>query len=408
MVSSEIFPYHSTGGLGIAVSRLLRQLANSDVHVALLTPCGINIPSSILNGLIKFYELSVPICETEQDSDDRTDWLNRFSQEVIAYVKSFHKYSLIVLHDNETAECVDLLKEGNIKCSILYWMHSLYDYPYKSGKSLLGTAVQKADWVAVSSGVLEDAVQLEWPQRLKQIKYALLEKKSQGRLLLPTAQGCVDFTASEQGALKIKQVQNTTHVLFSGRVSFLKGLGFLQKLANTLAIEGIRIRITGQKPKNFDEFENIDWLGWLDKKNLFREYKRAICLISPSLTEGFGLSVAEALYIGCTVISFPVGGLRDLKGYINLNFVQLTIGERELLYLLWYEMLDSLPNAHIIWKKNQHKLQTIQDKFSELVLSTIAEYKYRNKNFSNLRYTANNNGSWGDEIHRLLSIVGDK
>ncbi|MGA8611951.1 MAG: glycosyltransferase family 1 protein [Xanthobacteraceae bacterium] len=60
--------------------------------------------------------------------------------------------------------------------------------------------------------------------------------------------------------------------------------------------------------------ENVRHLGRVDDDDLALLYKRALCLVFPSLTEGFGLPVLEAMALGCPVISSDLGGLPEVCG----------------------------------------------------------------------------------------------
>lgn len=55
-------------------------------------------------------------------------------------------------------------------------------------------------------------------------------------------------------------------------------------------------------------------LGFVDEKDLVSLYNLAECLIMPSLYEGFGLPVLEAMKSGCPVISSREGSLPEVGG----------------------------------------------------------------------------------------------
>lgn len=401
MITSEIYPYHCSGGLGIAVSRMVNQLTNLGVHVTIITPAITSIPKTEHHNLITFHELSIPQCVVEQNINDRIKWNYFFAHEVLAYIKQLNKCSLIIFHDNETATGVKILKNNGIVIPILFWLHSLYDYPYESNTSILGTAVEKADWVAVSSGLMKDIEELEFPQRLLQVKYSLIKKQEIGKLILTNSLGCMpNFKLKKFEIDRIKKRKEKKVILFAGRASYTKGLGFLFEIEKKLYEKGWRIKVTGMPPENIADCFNIEWLGWLNESELIDEYKNAAFVVAPSITEGFGLSMAEAVSLNCHVISFPIGGIQDIN--FNIIFIELTKSERELLYWLWSEMLDSLPESHLIWERNEYKLKPIQEKLSIKIFEFINEIESKNERAKESKHTYEKNKTWGKTIFDLL------
>ena len=59
---------------------------------------------------------------------------------------------------------------------------------------------------------------------------------------------------------------------------------------------------------------HIEMLGYVPDKNLPELYRRATCLIYPSLYEGFGLPVIEAMACGCPVITSNLSSLPEIAG----------------------------------------------------------------------------------------------
>lgn len=58
----------------------------------------------------------------------------------------------------------------------------------------------------------------------------------------------------------------------------------------------------------------VEFLGELSAERLAAEYDRADVFVMPSLYEGYGMAVAEALACGLPVIATDTGGMRDLVG----------------------------------------------------------------------------------------------
>ncbi len=78
---------------------------------------------------------------------------------------------------------------------------------------------------------------------------------------------------------------------------------------------------------NFRTYESrIKKMGYVKRKDLVRLYVNAICLVYPSLYEGFGLPVLEAMNLGCPVVTSNISSLPEIGGaavvYVNPQNVQ--------------------------------------------------------------------------------------
>ncbi len=65
--------------------------------------------------------------------------------------------------------------------------------------------------------------------------------------------------------------------------------------------------------KNYDK-SKIILTGYIEEKELAKYYSNALCFIYPSLYEGFGLPVLEAMQCGCPVITSNVSSLPEVIG----------------------------------------------------------------------------------------------
>lgn len=64
--------------------------------------------------------------------------------------------------------------------------------------------------------------------------------------------------------------------------------------------------------------QRVRWLGYVDEQELPALYSGALAFILPSLYEGFGLSVVEAMACGAPVIVSRVGALPEVVGKAGL------------------------------------------------------------------------------------------
>lgn len=59
---------------------------------------------------------------------------------------------------------------------------------------------------------------------------------------------------------------------------------------------------------------NVELTGWIDDAELARRYAAAAVYVQPSLHEGFGMSVAEAMLAGCVPVVTAAGALPEVVG----------------------------------------------------------------------------------------------
>ena len=66
--------------------------------------------------------------------------------------------------------------------------------------------------------------------------------------------------------------------------------------------------------------ERVRFLGWVDDDELEGLYRAATCFVFPSLAEGFGLPVLEAMVRGTPVACSRIGPLEEVAGEAALYF----------------------------------------------------------------------------------------
>jgi glycosyltransferase involved in cell wall biosynthesis len=73
--------------------------------------------------------------------------------------------------------------------------------------------------------------------------------------------------------------------------------------------------------------ERVRFLGWVDDRTLDGLYRAATCFVLPSLAEGFGLPVLEAMLRGTPVACSRISALPEVAGDAAVYFDPLDTGE---------------------------------------------------------------------------------
>lgn len=118
-------------------------------------------------------------------------------------------------------------------------------------------------------------------------------------------------------------------VLFVGMISLRKGVQYLVQAFAKLRIPGKRLWLVGQADPNVvTRLKKLRlWpneasiIGHVDQRQLARYMSSANVLVLPSIEDGFGLVLAQALACGCPVVASDHTGARELvqhsiNGYI--------------------------------------------------------------------------------------------
>ena len=72
---------------------------------------------------------------------------------------------------------------------------------------------------------------------------------------------------------------------------------------------------------------SIKMLGYVSDQDLVNLYRNAVCMVYPSLYEGFGLPVIEAMACGCPVITSNLSSLPEVAGDAALSINPYNIDE---------------------------------------------------------------------------------
>lgn len=146
-------------------------------------------------------------------------------------------------------------------------------------------------------------------------------------LVTPLGSDHMEYIEADQHILDRKKITSNTYFLLVASHSKHKNYDAVIRAVNLLRKQKIKIVMVGGNyqqvfKKNelvYDQPNNLD-LGYVTDQELKTLYENALGFIAPSLYEGFGLPVLEAMRAGCPVISSHAAALPEVAGDAALYF----------------------------------------------------------------------------------------
>ena len=142
-----------------------------------------------------------------------------------------------------------------------------------------------------------------------------------------------EFTASELEEVlgiprdKITVTPNAADAVFASEGpraggDYVLAVGTLEprkNLARTIAAAarlGVELRVVGARGWGGVDIEgtHVQWLGEVSDEALAQQYRGALCVAYPSLYEGFGIPVLEAMACGTPVVTSQRGATEEVAG----------------------------------------------------------------------------------------------
>lgn len=225
----------------------------------------------------------------------------------------------------------------------VYWLKH-FGYRY-----IISQAAKKSKKIIVPSNATKDEV-------IKHLKIA--EKK-----IVVTPEGAEGFATNS----KIKtqssklQLKNQNYFLYVGNAYPHKNLDralHAFKIINS-QLSTLNFILVGkedyfynhlkQKVRRLDLEENVIFLHNINDAELSYLYKHAICLITPSLMEGFGLTLLEAMATNCLVVASEIPAFREVVKDGALFFNPTDIND----------MKEKMLQAYLMDKKEKEQLMSL-------------------------------------------------
>jgi len=114
-------------------------------------------------------------------------------------------------------------------------------------------------------------------------------------------------TPSDEVSVRLKRPNGPFTVLFAGKVGVRKGVPYLLEAWSQLGLKNARLWLAGgmslDEPFLRRHFGTVEYLGAMPRPKLLELMKEADLLVFPSLAEGFGLVIGEAMAVGTPVLT---------------------------------------------------------------------------------------------------------
>jgi glycosyltransferase involved in cell wall biosynthesis len=120
------------------------------------------------------------------------------------------------------------------------------------------------------------------------------------------------------------------YILFVGTIQPRKNIAKLIEAVSLLKNKEVKLVVVGKKgwlwegilaaPDKFKIANRVKFLDFVTNEDLPSLYKNALCFVLPSLYEGFGLPVLEAMKFGCPTVISNVSSLPEVGGDAAIYF----------------------------------------------------------------------------------------
>jgi glycosyltransferase involved in cell wall biosynthesis len=138
--------------------------------------------------------------------------------------------------------------------------------------------------------------------------------------IIPNGHEHVRSWRAERSPFALRAANERPFVFVLGSRAKHKNVEMLFSIADELDALGLDIWVAGASGTYFSAVgqvpapQNVRMLGFVTDDDLAALYGRALCFAFPSLIEGFGLPVLEAMALGCPVVASDTASLPEVCG----------------------------------------------------------------------------------------------
>lgn len=184
-------------------------------------------------------------------------------------------------------------------------------------------------------------------------------------------------------------------LIFVGAVEYRKGIHHLLKVITKFEQKEISLKLIGAYDSNdklykdYHNIENIEFCGFVTHDELVSYYHDADVFVFPTLGEGFGMVVLEAMSCGLPVIISDVAGGNDAITD-GIDGFEIKAGNEEELYLKikWFlDHREKIPEMaeHARKKAEKYTWELYSDKIVNAVYQIMEENRDENINICDSR-----------------------
>ncbi len=166
-------------------------------------------------------------------------------------------------------------------------------------------------------------------------------------------------------------------ILTVGKLEPRKNISRLIKAFNKIKNKNIDLVIVGPsgwdtQVQSINRLDHIKYLGLIDDEELFSLYTSCLLFVYPSLWEGFGYPLVEAMSLGAPIACSNIPIFKELAGDSAYYFNPLSIDNL-------YQAMDKLANNHLLRKKLTESGKIKAEEFSwqryyNTVIKTLSNF----------------------------------
>jgi len=290
-MTHELFLPTCHGGGEIVVYEITKRLKESGIDIKVLTTGNPSIKE--FKGI---QTIRIPI--------------NRYLMNFAAPLVYNHAKDVDLIHTNNYNACFSSWLAGKwLNKPVVCWVHEVYNEKWFDMRGVIGGTLSRM--------VERLQVRHDFDRFLF---FGEHMRRSAVRIGVPFEKTVVIRPGLE--FKKFKTRKKEPYVLFVGGLIKRKGLDYLIQVAKKL--NDIRFLIVGEGRER-ERLEmiapsNVEFLGYVSKEKLIDLYSRALVFCLPSIGEGFGLVLLEAMASGCAIVStvpLDYEGMRIDFGDVN-------------------------------------------------------------------------------------------